>query len=262
MVAGEAALELGVSARLAELLAAVKVPSPGRHDTFPRGARGAFPCATGRQRRAAAAEQGFREAAALFREIGMPFYLAVLQLEHAELLAAVSRSDECGPLLTEGRETVRAAAVRPPGSSASTRSASAPRRSPDTRPAQPAREPRRREDAPVGEDRHRLVAASRRRPLRPRAAPSRTRRSRRRRRSRARAGDRDRQHAGRRRVACAGRSRGRHARRRPDVATARSLASTTVAMRSRSSGCWMPTRQTRSGSAPPRSRMSPPALTA
>ena len=35
----------------------------------------------------------------------MPFYLAVVQLEHAELLAGVGRSDECGLLLTEARET-------------------------------------------------------------------------------------------------------------------------------------------------------------
>ena len=35
----------------------------------------------------------------------MPFYLAVVQLEHAELLASLGRSDECGPLLAEARET-------------------------------------------------------------------------------------------------------------------------------------------------------------
>ena len=34
----------------------------------------------------------------------MPFYLAVVQLEHAELLAPTGRADECGPLLTEARE--------------------------------------------------------------------------------------------------------------------------------------------------------------
>ena len=35
----------------------------------------------------------------------MPFYLAVVQLEHAELLAASDRAEECGPLLAEARET-------------------------------------------------------------------------------------------------------------------------------------------------------------
>ena len=35
----------------------------------------------------------------------MPFYLAVVQLEHAELLAAAGLIDECAPLITEARET-------------------------------------------------------------------------------------------------------------------------------------------------------------
>ena len=35
----------------------------------------------------------------------MPFYLAVVRLEHAELLAASDETDECGPLLADARET-------------------------------------------------------------------------------------------------------------------------------------------------------------
>ena len=34
----------------------------------------------------------------------MPFYLAVVQLEHAELLVASGRAEECEPLLSEARE--------------------------------------------------------------------------------------------------------------------------------------------------------------
>ena len=34
----------------------------------------------------------------------MPFYLAVVELEHAELLAAAGRLDECEPLALEARE--------------------------------------------------------------------------------------------------------------------------------------------------------------
>ena len=41
---------------------------------------------------------------ALFREIGMSFYLAVVELELAELLAAAGRLDECEPLAVEARE--------------------------------------------------------------------------------------------------------------------------------------------------------------
>jgi hypothetical protein len=34
----------------------------------------------------------------------MPFYLAVVQLEHAELLAASDRAEDVGQLLTEAHE--------------------------------------------------------------------------------------------------------------------------------------------------------------
>ena len=56
-------------------------------------------------REPAAAERAFGEAAALFREIEMPFYGAVVLLERVELLASSGRADECEPLLTEARET-------------------------------------------------------------------------------------------------------------------------------------------------------------
>jgi len=35
----------------------------------------------------------------------IPFYLAVVQPEHAELLAAAGRADDCGSLPAEARET-------------------------------------------------------------------------------------------------------------------------------------------------------------
>jgi hypothetical protein len=50
------------------------------------------------------AERLFKGAAGLFRELAMPFYLAVTQLEHAEWLVAHDRPDEAGPLLTEAGE--------------------------------------------------------------------------------------------------------------------------------------------------------------
>jgi class 3 adenylate cyclase len=43
-------------------------------------------------------------AAALFREVGMPFWLAVTLLEHAEWLAAAGRAAESEPLVREARE--------------------------------------------------------------------------------------------------------------------------------------------------------------
>jgi hypothetical protein len=53
----------------------------------------------------AGGQQKFGEAAAIFREIGMPFYLAVAQLEQAEVLATSGRAVEAQPLLAEARET-------------------------------------------------------------------------------------------------------------------------------------------------------------
>jgi ATP/maltotriose-dependent transcriptional regulator MalT len=51
------------------------------------------------------AEEGFKQAAAAFREYGTPFYLACTELEHAEWLVAAGRADEAAPLVAEARET-------------------------------------------------------------------------------------------------------------------------------------------------------------
>jgi class 3 adenylate cyclase/tetratricopeptide (TPR) repeat protein len=51
------------------------------------------------------AESELARAEQLFDEIEMPFHLAVVQLEHAEWLAARGRADEAEPLLAEARET-------------------------------------------------------------------------------------------------------------------------------------------------------------
>ena len=50
-------------------------------------------------------ERGFKRAAALLREIGARFWLAVVLLEHGEWLAQSGRSEEGEPLLKEARET-------------------------------------------------------------------------------------------------------------------------------------------------------------
>ena len=44
-------------------------------------------------------------ASGLLRELSMPFYLAAVQTEHAELLASLGREEEAHPLLAEARET-------------------------------------------------------------------------------------------------------------------------------------------------------------
>jgi hypothetical protein len=50
-------------------------------------------------------EAGLGEAAEAFRELGTPFWLAVVLLEHAELLAREGREADAEPLLAEARGT-------------------------------------------------------------------------------------------------------------------------------------------------------------
>jgi tetratricopeptide (TPR) repeat protein len=57
-----------------------------------------------RREEADEADRLFKRAAGLFRELAMPFYLAAVQLEHAEWLAAQGRADQAEPLLAEARE--------------------------------------------------------------------------------------------------------------------------------------------------------------
>ena len=50
------------------------------------------------------AEEKFRAAAEMLREIQARFYLAAVLLEHGEWLVETSRPDEADPLLSEARE--------------------------------------------------------------------------------------------------------------------------------------------------------------
>ena len=59
------------------------------------------------------AEERFRAAAEILREISARFYLAVVLLEHGEWLAESGRSDEAEPLLTEAREIFERLGAKP-----------------------------------------------------------------------------------------------------------------------------------------------------
>jgi predicted ATPase/class 3 adenylate cyclase len=59
----------------------------------------------GRRGKGKAAERGLKSASGLFRELGLPFWTAVAELELAEWLAADGRSEEADPLLAQARET-------------------------------------------------------------------------------------------------------------------------------------------------------------
>jgi class 3 adenylate cyclase/predicted ATPase len=99
----EAALALGDHERAAELLATVDAAPPGLRPPYLEAQAQRF-----RARLAGtdgAAEIAFAAAEALFRELGIVFWLAVTQLEHGEWLLAAGRADEAVPLLDEARET-------------------------------------------------------------------------------------------------------------------------------------------------------------
>ena len=59
------------------------------------------------------AEQSLKAASARFRELGLPFWLAVSLLELGEVLVAEGRADEAAPLLAEAREIFDRLKARP-----------------------------------------------------------------------------------------------------------------------------------------------------
>jgi tetratricopeptide (TPR) repeat protein len=103
--ATEAALALGDLDKAEALLAVAAALDPGELTPFLQAntarLRARLDAAHGNQERV---EEHLRSAAVLFREFGLPFYLAVSQLEHAEWLVAQGRSDEAQPLLAEARQ--------------------------------------------------------------------------------------------------------------------------------------------------------------
>jgi ATP/maltotriose-dependent transcriptional regulator MalT len=102
----EAALTLGRLDQAEALVSRIEALRPGELVPFLRAQATRF-----RARLAAArdehgaVEQGFKTAAATLREYGIPFWLAVTQLEHSEWLAGQGRRDEAEALVAEARET-------------------------------------------------------------------------------------------------------------------------------------------------------------
>jgi tetratricopeptide (TPR) repeat protein len=101
-----AALALKRTDKLEDLLARIEAIQPGRRPPFLRALHARFrahlAAARGEQQ---TVEAGFKSAAAIFREFGLLFQLAVTQLEHAEWLITAGHTNEAQPLLTEAHQT-------------------------------------------------------------------------------------------------------------------------------------------------------------
>jgi class 3 adenylate cyclase/tetratricopeptide (TPR) repeat protein len=95
----EAALALGDQAKAQDLIAPLEEAPPGRRAPFLEAQAHRF------RGRLDGDEAAYRAAESIFRERELPFWLAVVQLEHAELLLEQGRSEEAEPLLDGARET-------------------------------------------------------------------------------------------------------------------------------------------------------------
>jgi tetratricopeptide (TPR) repeat protein len=107
VVALEAAFALGESAKIEELLTSI--------ETVPLGSRPPYLDAQARRFRARLAgdEAGYEAAAERFRELGIPFWLAVTLLEHGERLVGQGQPSQAEPLLAEAGEIFERLEARP-----------------------------------------------------------------------------------------------------------------------------------------------------
>jgi class 3 adenylate cyclase/tetratricopeptide (TPR) repeat protein len=114
VVAVEAALELGNVERVEELIASVDALPPGRSPQFLQAQAARFRASlAGARGEAEEAERLYKQASARFRELSIPFHLAVTQLEHAEWLLHEQRAHDAAALLTEAREIFERLGARP-----------------------------------------------------------------------------------------------------------------------------------------------------
>jgi class 3 adenylate cyclase/tetratricopeptide (TPR) repeat protein len=110
----ESALELGDFVAAESFLAIVDESAPGEVPPFLRAETARF---RARMNAAAGEEEAatsrFKTAAGMFRELGMPFWLAATLLEHGEWLTNQDRGDQAGELLDEARMMLERLDARP-----------------------------------------------------------------------------------------------------------------------------------------------------
>jgi class 3 adenylate cyclase/tetratricopeptide (TPR) repeat protein len=113
-VACEAAFAVNDMAKVEEVLAFVDRLGPGERPPYLHAQAMRFRARLADTRGDAAAVQpAFLEAEATFSQLGMPFPLAVVRLEHAEWLVANGRSSEATPMLSEARQVFERLRARP-----------------------------------------------------------------------------------------------------------------------------------------------------
>jgi hypothetical protein len=113
VVALEASLELGDIARAERLLALVDGRPTASRPHFLRAHTFRFRARLADVKGDEDADRLFRQAAGLFRELSIPFYMAVAELEHGEWLLRERRADEAEPLLAEAREIFERLEAKP-----------------------------------------------------------------------------------------------------------------------------------------------------
>ncbi len=109
----EAAFALGDHAKVRELVAWIDGLRPGERPPYLQGQAARFRARLGISGDPAAVELGFTEAAEMFTLIGMPFWLAVTQLEHAQWMMGMGEDAEAGSLLREATQTFERLQARP-----------------------------------------------------------------------------------------------------------------------------------------------------
>jgi len=110
----EAAFELGDGAKVGELLGHIEALRPGEVTPYLRaqGARFAARLAALRGEHDRV-EPGLAAAISAFRELSMPFHVAMTQLELGEWLVSQDRGDDAAPILLEAREVFERLGARP-----------------------------------------------------------------------------------------------------------------------------------------------------
>jgi predicted ATPase/class 3 adenylate cyclase len=113
VIALEAALQLHDLDRVEQLLAMIDGLPPGKRAQFLEAVALRFHGRLAELTGDPDAERFFKRAAGLYRELGIPFYLACTELDHARWLTANGRDGEADELLAEAREIFERLGAQP-----------------------------------------------------------------------------------------------------------------------------------------------------